>query len=341
MGGLNLIQWNIRSIKSNYNNLINIISEFDPDIVFLNETWLKKDDKINIKYYSIERVDRFDGKGDVAFLIRDNLQYEVMSKSKKVKDTGFQSIIIKIRNIKFINVYNPPNNKLVISDIEQLFNKKDQDQVIVMGDLNAHHNLWGSFQNNSNGEKVMELIDKYDYVVLNEEISTRLVMPGSNISPLDLTLVSQNLARYCEWGRIEDCGNSDHFPTTCKVNQGNGLIRTNSHRDIKKRNYKKANWNEYHNFLASQLNNNEINFSYDDIIENMYVASDTFIPNKVIKKNGKPKNIWWDEECSAQLNIRKQALAKFKHFPNLRNFIEAKRIIASVKRFLKKKEGGF
>lgn len=244
MGGLNLIQWNIRSIKSNYNNLINIISEFDPDIVFLNETWLKKDDKINIKYYSIERDDRFDGKGGVAFLIRDNLQYEVMNKSKKVKDTGFQSIIIKIRNIKFINVYNPPNNKLVISDIEQLFNKKDQDQVIVMGDLNAHHNLWGSFQNNSNGEKVMELIDKYDYVVLNEEISTRLVMPGSNISPLDLTLVSQNLARYCEWGRIEDCGNSDHFPTTCKVNQGNGLIRTNSHRDIKKRNYKKANWNE-------------------------------------------------------------------------------------------------
>lgn len=82
-----------------------------------------------------------------------------------------------------------------------------------MGDFNAHHYLLRSNNNNSNGDKIIDLTDEFDLIILNEKISTRLGNPNNHISPLDLTLVSKDIALNCNWKMLEDCGNSDHFPT--------------------------------------------------------------------------------------------------------------------------------
>lgn len=63
---------------------------------------------------------------------------------------------------------------------------------------------------------------KYDYLIINVEISARLSKPGDNICPIDLTIVSQNIEQYCDWKLIYDCGNSVHFSSICTM--GNGII---------------------------------------------------------------------------------------------------------------------
>lgn len=48
--GLKILQWNIRSVNSNSSNLFTIVGEELPDIVFLNETWLKKDSNFTVNF---------------------------------------------------------------------------------------------------------------------------------------------------------------------------------------------------------------------------------------------------------------------------------------------------
>jgi len=55
-------------------------------------------------------------------------------------------------------------------------------------------------------------------VCLNDGRGTRIDVHTGNISALDLTLVSRNLAGICEWDLSEDSSvGSDHFPVWCSV----------------------------------------------------------------------------------------------------------------------------
>ena len=46
---LKIIQWNMRSIKSNQDSLTNLITKEDPDVIALNETWLKAENMFSLK----------------------------------------------------------------------------------------------------------------------------------------------------------------------------------------------------------------------------------------------------------------------------------------------------
>ena len=49
--GQNIIQWNCRGIKANLNDLLLLQAEIHPAIICLQETFLKENDKINIKNF--------------------------------------------------------------------------------------------------------------------------------------------------------------------------------------------------------------------------------------------------------------------------------------------------
>lgn len=272
---LKILQWNIRSVNSNYHNLINFIGDEQPDVVFLNETWLKKDFKFRVKHFKIVRNDRLDGKGGVATLIKDNLDFEVILNSSNNLNGLFQYIKIKIGNLYLVNIYNAPNNVLDNTTLNQVFKINKEDKLVIMGDLNAHHQIWGSNKNNINGLRIVEYINKYNYIILNESISTRMNRPGENISPLDLTIVSQNISCISEWKILNDLGNSDHFPTVCSI--GNSFFIQNSTPNILKRNYSLANWEDYSDFIESSLSIS-IQNSFDNLMELIKSSADKYIP---------------------------------------------------------------
>ncbi|VEN56637.1 unnamed protein product [Callosobruchus maculatus] len=203
-----------------------------------------------------------------------------------------------------------------------------------MGDLNAHHTEWGSSHCNPNGRTVWDLITINNLVVLNDGRSTRLIGPLEQPSPLDITLVSASLASSCQWSTLTDCGNSDHFPTLCQINE----IQYNTANNKYIRNFKKADWQKYNEVLHAQLQLGE-DWDYNRLTFMINLAANSSIPlRQQINEQKRPKSPWWDAECDDKVRIRKAALDNFKNNPTLDNYIEAKKIRAVTNRFLKKKK---
>ena len=71
-----IIQWNCRGYKANYNELQLLITEQNPTIICLQETFKKSNDKTNMKNY--EQYDYIHdtglrASGGVSILIRKNI----------------------------------------------------------------------------------------------------------------------------------------------------------------------------------------------------------------------------------------------------------------------------
>ena len=103
------LQWNIRSCYTNRNDLNILIKDCNPDIIFLQETWLKYNYSFILKNFNINRHDREDGKGGVAVLYKNHVHLEIVECNNQIFSPNFQFQVIKLSNLTFINVYCPPN----------------------------------------------------------------------------------------------------------------------------------------------------------------------------------------------------------------------------------------
>ena len=56
------------------------------------------------------------------------------------------------------NICNPPSNNVTIETFDFLSGLK---HVVLCGDFNSHHGMWGSQLSNSNGRKLVGLVEKH------------------------------------------------------------------------------------------------------------------------------------------------------------------------------------
>ncbi|KAJ8973460.1 hypothetical protein NQ317_013454 [Molorchus minor] len=333
MHPLTVMQWNIRSFNCNRVNLINFIHIHKPDVILLNETWLKENYRADIRYYTNYRVDRSDGKGGVATYIKKSIKHEQIKTTVDLNNTKIQSICIKIGTLNILNVYSEPKNKISQKAFDD-FIATLSGQIMIMGDLNAHHPTWGSADTNHNGKTIMEIIHQNNLAIRNDGSSTRLVGPGEKPSPVDITIISKQLTYGSQWHVTQDCGNSDHFPTVCTINQ----LTTAGNTKVRRRNYKKANWDLYTELCMKQMDKVKGATDYNNLLQVMNQAANEAIPLSTINVDGTPRSPWWDDECNSLIERRKTALTNFKDDPTLENYIDAKRIRALTNRMLKKKK---
>ncbi|CAF4764582.1 unnamed protein product [Pieris macdunnoughi] len=116
-----------------------------------------------------------------------------------------------------------------------------------MGDLNAHHIVFGCQSNNSRGNSLYNLIDELDLCILNDGSATTVQIPNRNASAIDVTLVNPAIAPLCEWRIHDDSMGSYHYPTQVVVN-----VKPSTYEVLpveEKYIYCKADWTEYYNFL--------------------------------------------------------------------------------------------
>lgn len=81
------------------------------------------------------------------------------------------------------------------------------------GDFKAHSTLWGCANNDQSGYVIEEVLDCNELVCLNDWTITRLDVVRRSNSVIDLTIVSNNLARQCDWEVLDQSTlGSDHYP---------------------------------------------------------------------------------------------------------------------------------
>src|SRR5580692_6781056 len=161
------MQWNACSILAHLGELKTYLSSCKclPEIICLQETWLKDNKQFSLKGYEIVRRDRKTEThgGGVATLIKSGINFSVL----EVPD-NFECIVVevKLKTCKYtiVNVYNPPDVDIDVECYKKLFSYRN---CIITGDFNAHNTLWGGSQVNCRGEILENLLEEFNYTVIN------------------------------------------------------------------------------------------------------------------------------------------------------------------------------
>ena len=207
-----ILQWNCCSVKANVEELNLLINEKKPVAVCLQETFLKDSDKFTLKYHSCyfkHCSDNDKASGDVAVIVDNSVPHH----SVKL-DSTLQAVAISIslnKTITLCSVYLPPSSPIDIKNLDHLIDQLPKP-VILMGDFNSHHRLWGCLDTNDKGRTIEEFITKHDLVLLNDKSSTYLHPATGSYSSLDLAICSPGIFPDLNWKVLDDLHGSDHFP---------------------------------------------------------------------------------------------------------------------------------
>ena len=240
---------------------------------------------------------------------------------------------IKIKSnkeiITIISVYIAPNQKIHQDHLNKLL---VDNNLIIVGDINAKNKLWGSPVNDYRGRQVEKFLEDNSMVVLNSGKGTRLNHNGS-LSHLDIVISTGNLSSKVECEVMDDLWGSDHYPLMITYDSYTlKNSETNSNY-----NYKKARWDLFQNHLINNPllidTNISVDKSYSNLVASYKDARDISIPRN--KQNIKHKySPFWTLKCSEAKKLKKQAEKTLRKEKNLGNQIHFKKLKANFKRVL-------
>jgi len=333
-----ILQWNARSLIANGQEFKNFTSKQErcPDIICVQESWLKTCLNFPLQGYIVIRRDRTVGTGGgIVTFIKQGIGYRIVEINQEQ-----EVLVVEIwegsESIKIVNLYNPCK-KLNIGDLVKIDEKGDQ-KMVWCGDFNSHNTLWGSEKRDQNGLVVEELLELRGLVCINDGSGTRIDIGSGKMSALDLTLVSDNLARKSTWNVMTQNNiGSDHFPILCKIGVE---IQKEKVERIQRWAFNKANWEQFKERCEEYLEGimgatedvDELNTSICKAIRRAAVEA--------IGKNksGNRKKVvpWWNEECREAVFIRNKALRNVRRSINFNDLINYKKAQAKVKREIRK-----
>ncbi|KAH7963866.1 hypothetical protein HPB52_023739 [Rhipicephalus sanguineus] len=113
----------------------------------------------------------------------------------------------------FVSVYAPPHDSLdpTLDELRAVLSTARSPNVIVAGDFNAKHRLWGQTDADERGLQVAQFALSSNLVVMNDDQSLPTFETLYSASWLDLTLATPPvLASGFEWSVLEDTTFSEH-----------------------------------------------------------------------------------------------------------------------------------
>lgn len=328
MNKLAILQINIRSIVPKKDILEHYLEYNYIDIAMISETWLMPGTEILMKNYKVLTRSRSDGYGGVAILIHKNIK---QSDCKQLKIGSIEiiesTIEINSKNLKIISFYIPPeiSTRNLENAFKNLIHKyKDIDNFIMGGDVNAHNSLWeNNSTNDRKGEIISEIITESEIVILNNGEHTYQNISKNYTSAIDITMVSRNLVRTCDW-RVDENLTSDHFAIRIDLENFKPLNHSNK---------KIINFKKTVNCL------NELDPSQTKNIENLenYIKRTLTENTQIIPINSKfiPKP-WWNEKIKRLWLIKNFKQSMYNRFKNPYMAIELRKANNKLKNEIRK-----
>ena len=309
-----IIQWNCRGIKANRSELLLLMTQQQPAIVCLQETFLKTNDDITIKNHQSYNFINNTGhraSGGVSILIRNDIP-----QSKIHLNTQLQAIAVKVtlhRTINICSLYIPPHDAINESEINNILQQLPTP-FILLGDFNSHNTIWGCRSTNHKGQTLENIINSNNLCLFNKKSPTHLDPSSATYSAIDLTLCDTSLFLDFTWRVYEDTCGSNHFPVVFE-----SLHPQDD--DLPRWRLNKVNWEEFHSQCQKHLivNNTE---TIPEFSKKLINIVKTCIPhNPTIHKRDKP---WFSKECKQAIHLRRAALRKFNTEPTTSNLISFK-----------------
>ena len=335
-----ILQWNCQSIRGRTAELVMELKKMAklPDVIALQETWLKDGQAFKFPGYNIAFLNRSNRRGGgVATLLRDGISFN----SQIIEHTSFESLLVTIQsrkgaNINIVNNYIPPQTDVhsVQTSLHKSFTHTNS---IIVGDFNAYSVIFGAETSDKRGQLVENLIDQYGLVALYAGSGTHLTT-GGRTTPIDLSICSPSLARKascCVWPK--NMG-SDHYPILISLNE---VIRVEKN-DRKVWSLGKANWEEYQRRSYYALSNlprfTNLEDATREVTNSLTEAASASIPVKGGSRFAMKPVRWWNSDCAMAIKARNQALyslrreyttAGFQHYRDLKSI--AQKVVKTAK----------
>jgi ribonuclease HI len=249
-------------------------------------------------------------------------------------NTNLQAVAVKVtlhRTVTICSVYIPPKYKLRLDEIDQLANQLPTP-FLLLGDFNAHSNLWGCVDANRLGGIMESFLDKSDLCFLNDGSYTYIHPATGSQSAIDLSICSPSIFMDFLWRVHDDQCGSDHYPIFMDINKPIPEER------VPKWQLHKANWPEYNDLCLTSINKQTFENIEDPLSsftnQLIDIATQT-IPKSSANAHSKHKP-WFNAECKEAIDHRKQTLQTFKNKPTTINLRKYQKARAEARRIIKK-----
>lgn len=276
--------------------LNNDISSRGLDIIFIYEP-----------YYSDHGIAFFDRKFKSIFYPQSPRTAIIIANSAinfTVLDLRRDLIVLNLDfkgvNYLFINSYIPPSKNISnqLSIIEPWFIKYSNKKIIVLGNFNTKHPIWGGHRTDSRGETLLDFINYHDFNILNEASSPPTFDSTIGQSWIDLAFSKNFDDNVLNFKVHDDISLSDHRLIT--FNLVYRRVKTAYNRMNLKNTNKWKLVSDISHLLDSKtldLNIYDSNYVIDTVTKNV----NQLYRNNVIRNFKRKKDApWWDSSLDIE-----------------------------------------
>ncbi|GFU77374.1 putative RNA-directed DNA polymerase from transposon X-element [Trichonephila clavipes] len=180
-----MVTWNANGLRSRMWELRDFVNKYKPDVISLQETWLRPSHTIALANYRIYRNDRnhtthnaYTARtgGGTAIMIKNSMKHTHIPTPNL---NGVEATMVALtpelgEQTLTISLYNPPHLNInnLNQSIDTLMNQ-DFPSTIIMGDFNAKHSSWGCNVDTRRGITFNHHIQRSGYRILAPPTPTR------------------------------------------------------------------------------------------------------------------------------------------------------------------------
>jgi exonuclease III len=167
----------------------------------------------NLKSYNVFYKNRTNASrawGGVAVYVKEDVHCVPIPLTTDLEVVAV-SIKLLTHNLTICNFYLPSNSVVNLEQIGNLLAALPKPYIL-LGDFNAHNEIWGSKRTDNRGELLRRLTENENLVLLNTGSNTRFNAIDGTFSAIDLTFSSPTIATDCIWETDTYLHGSDHYP---------------------------------------------------------------------------------------------------------------------------------
>nr|XP_053628335.1 uncharacterized protein LOC128685745 [Cherax quadricarinatus]XP_053628336.1 uncharacterized protein LOC128685745 [Cherax quadricarinatus]XP_053628337.1 uncharacterized protein LOC128685745 [Cherax quadricarinatus]XP_053628338.1 uncharacterized protein LOC128685745 [Cherax quadricarinatus]XP_053628340.1 uncharacterized protein LOC128685745 [Cherax quadricarinatus]XP_053628341.1 uncharacterized protein LOC128685745 [Cherax quadricarinatus] len=189
-----------------------------------------------------------------------------------------------------------------------IFNFFSFPPILLLGNFNAHHHLWGGSHCNSRGDHLETLLTSYPLHVLNTGAPTHFDSHTQSLSCTDLSICYSPIALDFMWSVLPDLHDSDHFPILLT-----SATYTQPFRNLRWQ-FARADWELYSRLttcckdpLSSSIDELEHQFS------TLFLTAATSSNPQTSGRHSQTCVPWWAPTCACTVCLKHAAYDRYRH----------------------------
>ena len=246
------------------NELFNIYSALNPDVLLLNSTGRKEYERIKIFGFNVhQRNIRNEDSAGIAVAIKKNIKYKIIDEA--IQDIMAIEIETTTGPIVIGTSYVPPrSNEFPVQELTSLM--RLNKPMYFMGDLNAHFGDAGYSRKNRNGRILNNLIQRNLASYLGPEFKTWIHPTNTGTPDIILGNRKIHLNVSITQGPVTT---SDHIPIIVKISTKPIMTPSKKHLQIKKADWVKFKRSILENAREAKIDINDRNITKEIIDEKL------------------------------------------------------------------------